>query len=255
MQADGLAGVAARRGFRLIADFILPPQCLACGERVMEPASLCPACWRKLAFIAEPCCDRRGVPFAYDPGDGILSAAALADPPVWDRARAAVRFDDASRPLVHDLKYRDRHEAAVFMARLMAWAGRTLLPELSAVVPVPLYRWRLWKRRYNQSALLAQRIAQATGIPYRPELLERTRATTAQVGLGLRERRANVRGAFRVPDERRRDIEGKGVLLVDDVITTGATAEACALALKRAGAARVNVLAFALVVNPARLHI
>jgi ComF family protein len=239
---------------RMVADFLLPPQCLACREQVMEPASLCARCWGGLSFLTEPCCDRNGIPFAFDPGDGIFSAAALAHPPLWDRARAAVRFDDQSRRLVHDLKYRDRHEVAALMGRLMAVAGRALLAESALVVPVPLFRWRLWRRRYNQSALLARKLAQAD-LPFRPDVLLRTRRTAAQVGLGHRERRANVRGAFAVPDALRGDIAGRTVLLVDDVITSGATANACAAALKAAGAARVNVLAFALVHDPAQIHI
>jgi ComF family protein len=245
----------AGRAGRIIADFLLPPQCLSCRARVMEPATLCAGCWRELAFVTEPCCDRRGVPFAFDPGDGIVSAAALAHPPAWDRARAAVRFDERSRRLVHDLKYRDRHEVAALMARLMAVAGQSLMAESACVVPVPLYRWRLWRRRYNQSALLARRLCGPERLPFRPDLLERTRPTAAQVGLGWRERKANVRNAFRVPDALRGDIAGLTVLLVDDVITSGATANACAAALRKAGAARVNVLAFALVHDPERFHI
>jgi ComF family protein len=244
----------AGRAGRVIADLLLPPQCLSCRERVMEPATLCARCWRELSFLTEPCCDRRGVPFAFDPGEGIVSAAALANPPIWDRARAAVRFDDCSRKLVHDLKYRDRHEVAALMGRLMAVAGQSLLADTQFVVPVPLFRWRLWRRRYNQSALLARRLCRAD-LPFRPDLLERTRATAAQVGLGYRERQANVRGAFRVPERLRGEIAGATILLVDDVITSGATANACATALKTGGAARVNVLAFALVHDPARFHI
>jgi ComF family protein len=247
------------RAGRIIADFLLPPQCLSCRARVMEPATLCAGCWRNLAFVTEPCCDVRGLPFAFDPGEGIVSAAALAHPPAWDRARAAVRFDERSRRLVHDLKYRDRHEVAALMARLMAVAGQSLMAESACVVPVPLFRWRLWRRRYNQSALLARRLCRpdvAWGdLPFRPDLLERTRSTSAQVGLGYRQRQANVRNAFRVPEEVRGDIAGTTVLLVDDVITSGATANACAAALKKAGAARVNVLAFALVHDPERFHI
>lgn len=244
----------AGRAGRIIADFLLPPQCLSCRERVTEPASLCAGCWRALAFVTEPCCDRLGLPFAFDPGEGIVSAAALANPPAWDRARAAVRFNEPSRRLVHDLKYRDRHEVAGLMARLMTVAGHSLMAESDFVVPVPLFRWRLWRRRYNQSALLASRLCRET-LPFRPDLLVRTRSTAAQVGLDYRERKTNVRGAFEVPERLRGEIAGRTVLLVDDVITSGATANACAGALRKAGAARINVLAFALVHDPARFHI
>ncbi|MGE0210396.1 MAG: ComF family protein, partial [Parvibaculaceae bacterium] len=234
-----LLSVAAGRS---VADLLLPPQCLVCGTATSEANALCGTCWGKLRFITDPCCDRRGVPFAYDPGPGVVSAAALADPPVWDRSRAAVRFDDHSKRLVHDLKYHDRHHVAVLVARLMAAAGRKLLAEADVIVPVPLYRTRLWLRRFNQSALLAARLSAAVGVPWRSDLLFRLRPTAAQVGLGYRERAVNVKGAFAVPEERRFELKDRAVLLVDDVLTSGATANACAGALRKAGAARVDVL-------------
>lgn len=238
-----------------VADLLLPPQCLICAAATGAANALCGACWGKLRFITEPCCDRRGIPFAYDPGPGVVSAAALADPPAWDRARAAVRFDDHSKRLVHDLKYHDQHHVAVLVSRLMAAAGRRLLAEAEVIVPVPLYRTRLWRRRFNQSALLAARLSAASGVPWRSDLLRRVRPTAAQVGLGYRERQANVKDAFAVPENRRFELDGRSLLLVDDVLTSGSTAGACARALRKAGAARVDVLCFALVLEPARLHI
>lgn len=240
---------------RAVTDLLLPPQCLVCAAATSEPNGLCGGCWGKLRFITEPCCDRRGIPFAYDPGPGVLSAAALADPPAWDRARAAVRFDDHSKRLVHDLKYHDRHHVAALVSRLMAAAGRRLLAEADVIVPVPLYRTRLWRRRFNQSALLAGQLSASGGVPWRSDLLLRTRPTPAQVGLGHRERRANVKGAFAVPEDRRIVVRDRAVLLIDDVLTSGSTADACAMILRKAGASRVDVLCFALVLEPARLHI
>ena len=155
---------AARAGLRAVIDVIAPPNCLVCRERVLEPAALCPQCWKKITFIEAPCCDRLGIPFAYDQGDGALSAAAIADPPVWDRARSATAFNATSRELVHALKYQDRHEAALLMSRLMLRAAKPLLDGADAIVPVPLHRRRLWFRRYNQSALLAQRLAHGSGL-------------------------------------------------------------------------------------------
>ena len=216
---------------------------------------MCSGCWSKLQFIEAPYCDRLGTPFPFDEGEGAVSAAAIADPPPWDKARGAVVFDNLSRDLVHALKYRDRHEAASVMARLMTRAGRDLFAERPFIVPVPLHRWRLWRRRYNQSGLLARAIAEQTGLTFRPELLNRIKPTRSQTGLDHRARAKNLRGAIKVPDDALMDVKGRAVLIVDDVITTGATAGQCARALKAAGAERVDVLAFALVMQPRRLHI
>jgi ComF family protein len=221
----------------------------------MEHASLCARCWLELKPISVPLCDVSGQPFPYDPGDGVVSPAALADPPPWDRARAAVEFNATSRRLVHHLKYHDRHEAGRLMARMMRAAGRDLLDEETVVCPVPLYRWRLWWRRFNQSAILARHIAEAAGCRLAVDLVVRTRATVAQVGLSAEARRDNVRRAFAVNPKRLAEVGGRHVVVIDDVITTGATAGAVAKTLKKAGALKVDVLAFALVVAPSRLHI
>lgn len=249
----------ARAGLRLFwqgtVDLITPPLCLSCHAQVSTGAALCLACWQKLTFIDEPVCHALGTPFAYDEGEGALSPAAIADPPAWDQARAAVVFDDASQQLVHKLKYQDTQEAGLAMARMMAGAGRKLLAEADLIVPVPLHRWRLWKRRFNQAAFLGLELQRLAGKPCRTDVLLRILPTSQQVGLDAAERRKNVRKAFAVALEKRPAIDGKTVLLVDDVRTTGATAEACAMALKAAGASVVHVLSFALVLQPARLHI
>jgi ComF family protein len=234
---------------------LMPPLCVACRVPVAETGALCTSCWARLNFIEAPLCDRLGIPFPYDQGEGAISAAALAEPPLWERARAAVAFDDLSRQLIHALKYHDRHETAAVMARLMARAGRDLLADADAIVPVPLYRWRLWRRRYNQSALLARHIAQISGRRLRPDLLARIRPTRRQAGLDSQTRKSNVRNAFTVPDHAQPDVNGRKIVIIDDVLTTGATAAASAEALKAAGAVRVDVLAFALVLQPKRLHI
>jgi ComF family protein len=196
-----------------------------------------------------------GTPFPYDQGEGILSAAALANPPPWDRARAAVAFDEASRRLVHALKYHDTQEAGLLMSRMMARAGRILLAETDLLVPVPLHRFRLWQRRFNQSGYLALRLAKLSGKAWSGDSLLRVKATRSQVGLDADERRRNMKGAFQVTPDRHAHIAGRRILLVDDVLTTGATAGACARVLKAAGATQVDVLTFALVLTPARLHI
>jgi ComF family protein len=234
---------------------LLPPQCALCHTRLFDSHTLCADCWSRLTFIDHPCCNVSGVPLPYDNGTEAVSPAALTRPPPWQRARAATVFDEHSRQLVHALKYRDRHEVGPLMARLMARAGHDLLRDADWLIPVPLYRWRLWSRRFNQSALLAQHIARATPATYRPDVLFRRRATRAQVGLDHAARRRNVRGAFAVDLDAAPDIAGRNIVLIDDVITTGATAAACAKALSKAGAARIDVIVFALVFNPSRNHI
>lgn len=245
----------ARSLWRGVVDFVTPPTCLICRAPVGEPASLCAACWLKLTHIEEPVCEALGTPFAYDQGEGAFSPAATADPPAWTRARAAVAYDDVSRPLAHALKFHDNHEAGLLMARMMARAGRHLLAAADVIVPVPLHRRRLWRRRFNQSAFLAHRLAGLSGKPCRADILLRPRATPPQVGLDAVERHRNVRGAFEVAPEPGAAIAGRQVLLVDDVMTTGATATACAQALEKTGARQVDVLCFALVLAPKRLHI
>lgn len=240
---------------RGLVDFVTPPKCLSCRVDLQMGACLCMACWQKLNFLEDPLCDVLGLPFAYDQGPGSLSAQALADPPPWDRGRAAVVFDEAAKGLVHGLKYRDITEAGLFMARMMARVGRDLVAEADLIMPVPLHKSRLWKRRFNQAAFLAQPIALGANKIFATDILLRIAPTRQQVGLKAEERRKNVRKAFQVPFEKQALVAGKVILLVDDVRTTGATLSACSEALKKAGAARVFVLTFALVKEPHRMHI
>jgi ComF family protein len=235
-------------------DLALPRLCPACREQVAANG-LCAACWGKLAFIARPYCERLGIPFTYDPGPGVLSMEAIAAPPAYHRARAAVRYDDISRALVHSLKYGDRLDFAPTLGRWMARAGAELLADADAILPVPLHWRRLWARRFNQSAALSEVIARASGVPVAHGALRRVKSTPQQVGLTRSERAENVQGAFRVTDAGKGKIAGRRLILVDDVLTTGATAEACARALVRAGAERVDVLVFARVVTALRPHI
>jgi ComF family protein len=236
-------------GKRLL-DLVLPPTCLACRRPVRDPGALCASCWTRMGFIERPYCQRLGTPFTHDPGGPLLSAAALADPPAYERARAVARFGDVARELVHLLKYGDRMDAARPMGRWMARAGAELLADADALVPVPLHWTRLWWRRFNQSAALARAISEIAGVPVQTRLLERKHATPPQVGRSKRERARNVQGAFAVPRSARAEVRGRRLVLVDDVIASGSTVDACARALRRAGAERVDVLAFARVVEP-----
>jgi len=248
------AAGATQNFVRAALDLALPPLCAACREPV-EGKGLCPECWSKLSFITRPYCERLGIPFVYDPGPGILSMQAIADPPAYNRARAAVRFDEISRALVHALKYGDRLDLAPMMGRWIGQAGRELLAEADALVPVPLHWRRLWARRFNQSAALAAAISRDSGVPIAIGALKRVKATAQQVGLTQSERAANIQGAFRVPEDGKAEVAGRRLVLVDDVLTSGATVEGCARALLRAGAANVDVLIFARVADPGRTSI
>jgi ComF family protein len=233
-----------------LADLLLPPVCIACRRRIIGHGLLCGACFARFDFIAPPICSRLGIPLPYDTGAPALSAAAMASPPVYDRARAAARYSDTMRELIQSFKYRDRHEGIKLFARWLSRAGAELLADADLIVPVPLYPSRLWWRRFNQSAMLATALGRLTGLPVDCFALRRVRRTESQVGLSADQRRRNVAGAFRADKARIDRIRGRNVVVVDDVITTGATAEACARALRRAKVARVDVLALARAVEP-----
>jgi ComF family protein len=233
---------------RIALDIALPTLCVACREPVAG-TGVCAECWARLSFIAPPFCPRLGIPFVYDPGPDLLSMEAIANPPAYARARAAVRYDDVARTLVHALKYQDRTDLAPAMGRWMARAGEELLRDADALVPVPLHWRRGWSRRYNQSGALARAIGRHSGVPVLPDALRRIRPTAQQIGLSRPQRAANVQGAFRVLPEKSHEVAGRRVVLVDDVLTSGATTDACARALLRARAARVDVLVFARVVD------
>jgi ComF family protein len=238
---------------RVAADALWPPRCLSCGAGVDQAGRLCPACWQRIDFIAEPLCRRCGLPFAFAiPGEDFGATecgACLRQPPPFDRARAAMRYGDASRKLILAFKHGDRTDAAPALAAWLARAAGGLLGDCDVIAPVPLNRWRLLRRRYNQAALLAQALARRAGKPVAVDALRRLRATPSQGGLTAAQRRTNVRGAFAVRPRWADRIAGRGVLLVDDVMTTGATVEACARALRAAGAARVDVVTLARVVR------
>jgi ComF family protein len=233
---------------RVALDIALPTLCVACREPVAGEG-VCPECWSKLAFIERPYCPRLGIPFVYDPGPDMLSMEAIANPPAYRRARAAVRYDEVAKVLVHALKYQDRTDLAPTMGRWMARAGRDLLNEADVLIPVPLHWRRGWSRRYNQSGALARIIARYSGVPVAPDALRRVRPTQQQVGLSRTDRARNVQGAFKVAADRTAEIRGRRVILIDDVLTSGATVDACARAMLRAKAAQVDVLVFARVVD------
>ena len=234
-----------------IVDAVLPPLCLGCGEIVAASGSLCAACWQGFSFISPPHCACCGMPFAEDLGQGALCAECLARPPRFGRARAALVYDDRTRRLVLPFKHGDRTDMARACGAWMARAGADLLAEADIVAPVPLHWRRLFMRRYNQALLLAAKLSRDADVPLAPDLVRRRRWTGSQAGLKARERQRNVRLAFDVHPRWSARLEGRSILLVDDVLTTGATVDACVRVLQKAGAHRVDVLTLARVVRAA----
>lgn len=244
----------AKFALRQLADFFVPPLCLSCRQPLAQHDTVCAECWRDIHFIVPPVCNRLGIPLPFDPGGGpIISAAAAARPPQYDHARAVAHYTGTMRELIHMFKYADQHAPRRLFVRLLERAGRELLADCDLIVPVPLSRQKLRARRFNQAALLTHDLAKATGTSYEPQLLQRRKNTISQVGLTRDQRRRNMQGAFAVPKAKTAKIKDRTVLLVDDVITTGTTVEACARILKQAGAGRVDILALAIVTNESQI--
>ena len=237
----------ARTALRPILDFALPPRCPGCGAVTDEPHRFCLTCWTQLAFLGDPCCARCALPFEYGEGAEVICGRCMAEPPAYDRLRAAVAYGDMARAVALKLKYGGRPSVAETMARFIE---RHLDASTAPILaPVPLHRWRIWRRGYNQSALIAGVLAKRAALEAQLDLLERVKATPVLRGMNPRERKAAVRGAFRINPKRKVGLQGRAVILVDDIYTSGATVNACARILRRAGAARVDVLCWARVVR------
>lgn len=239
------AGAALTRLGTLTLDQLYPPTCLHCEGPVAVNGGLCPDCFAQLRPITPPLCPRLGIPFEVSLGPDALSAEAIADPPPFDRARSAVLYNAVARKLVSRMKYGDRPELAAFCARLMAKAGAEFWDARPVLLPVPLHPWRQFLRRYNQSAELARQVAALTGLTLDPLLVHRKRNTRQQVGLTADAREKNVAGAFVARPDILMRLKGRGVVIVDDVITTGSTVRAVTKALSKAGVERIDVLSFA----------
>lgn len=239
-----------RQGWQLALDLVFPPHCPVCGIEVGGAGALCAACWDGIDFIEPPGCEACGLPFEFDLGAGALCGVCARRPPRFERARAALVYNRHSRKLIIDFKHGDRTDRAPVYGRWLARAGRELIDDADIIAPVPLHPTRLFSRRYNQAALLAHALARECGKTVVPDLLIRRRRTPSQGRLGAAERRRNVRGAFEINRAWKTRLGDKRVLLIDDVMTTGATVGASAEALKLAGAGAVDVLTLARVVRP-----
>jgi ComF family protein len=244
---------ASRAAFGRVAtkalNLLLPPRCLRCGAMVDTLGSLCAGCWEEIAFLGPPFCAVCGFPFEFEVEEGALCASCTRRRPAYRCARAVFRYDDVSRDLILAFKHADRSDGAPAFARWLVRAGQGILADADLLVPVPLHWTRLFQRRYNQAALLAHSLGRATGLPVEAMLLVRRRATPSQGGLSAGARRRNVRGAFAVRGRLASRAQRLNIVLIDDVLTTGATVGECARTLLAAGAGAVDVLTLARVVR------
>ncbi len=231
-----------------LVDLVLPPRCPGCGVLVEDDLQFCPECWNALRFISDPSCTSCGKPFSEGRDADLVCAECLADPPLHDGIKAAVLYDDLSRSIVLKLK----HGGKIGLARLVARHLQRHIPEDTTdlvLIPVPLHRWRLWRRGFNQSILIARELARPHGLTVETDVLRRIRATPPLKGMTRKQRGLAVRGVFDIPKDRRERIRGRPVLLIDDVYTTGATSRACVRLLKQAGAASVTIFCWARVLR------
>lgn len=241
--------------FMRFIDLILPPRCIVSGEIVDGQGMLSPKAWGELNFITNPQCNRCGYPFDFDMGEvseGNVCAVCLKNPPIFDKARAALIYDDASRNIILSFKHGDQTQSVPSFIPWLNNAGRDILTRADYLVPVPLHRFRILRRRFNQAGLMATYLSKDTKIPVILDAVKRVRATVTQGHLQANQRKKNVKNAFVINPKRLQAIRNKHIVLIDDVFTTGATVNECTKILLKNGAASVNILTLARVVKPMR---
>lgn len=235
-------------------DFVLPPRCIMTGDIVEEQGMVVPRAWADLNFITSPQCDRCGIPFDFEydheDSEGDTSCAAcLQESPIFNKARAALVYDDSSRSLILPFKHGDKMHYVTGFLPWLKLAGSELIDQADIIMPVPLHRWRLLQRRFNQAGVIASFLAKASNKSYLLNGIERIRSTPTQGYMRAKERKKNVKRAFAVPSKYTMDIKDKNILLIDDVFTTGATINECTKVLLKAGAKQVDILTLARVVK------
>lgn len=233
----------------VLLDAVFPASCINCSEPTNTPGSLCSNCWPDMTFLSNPCCYTCGYPFEFENGQGSQCGVCLQSPPVYSQARSVLKYDKHSRGMILGFKHADKTDRCPAFARWMFRAAPDLIMNTDIICPVPLHPFRLIRRRFNQSALMATELAKLSNQNVKPDLLTRTRHTQPQGTLSATRRHKNVRGAFQVAPKYISSIKNARILIVDDVFTTGATVNACSRSLLSAGAARVDVLTFCRVVR------
>lgn len=231
--------------FFMVVDFLLPPRCTISGEIVEYPGALAPKAWAELDFISDPCCVQCGMPFDFKIEETVQCGACLEEAPYFDKSRSALVYNDKSKKAILGFKHSDQTHASISFANLMTRAGNELIEKSDIIIPVPLHPKRLWFRRYNQAALLAKDIAKKSNKKSVLDLLKRIHHTPTQGLMNKSKRKENVKNAFAVNPKFAEMVHGKTILVVDDVFTTGATLNACAQTLKKAGAKEVYTLCLA----------
>lgn len=234
-----------------LLDFLIPPHCVSCHGSMESDQGLCGACWRQIHFISNPYCHTCGLPlpFGDDNPTTMLCGPCTLEPPPYDLGRSCVAYDAHSKDLILRFKHGDHTSLTPFFVKWLEQTGKEIMVDVKFILPVPLHWTRLLKRRYNQAALLSKGLSHKTGIPYLPTTLKRIRATPPQGHLSKEERQKNVENSFSVSDKGANILEGQQVLLIDDVLTSGATIHACTKVLKNAGVTKVSVLTLARVVR------
>ena len=230
-----------------LLNFLLPPVCVNCHQPLDQADQLCATCWRNIDFISAPFCPATGNPLPYTLPENSVSANAIATPPAYDQARAIALYTGTMRELIHKLKYQDNHELIPLFAKWLTHKGQDLITKADLIIPIPLHPGRLRQRKFNQAGLLAKRIGQINNRALAFNALKRKKKTRSQVGLSTNERKRNVRGAFEVPPNMQPHLSEKNILLIDDVITTGATANAATEVLKQQNVKHIALLSLAIV--------
>lgn len=230
-------------------DTVLPPRCVVTGEMVDRQGMIHPQAWTQLDFITNPMCETCGFPFEFEVDEGSLCASCIDHPPPFESVRSALKYNEASRDMILGFKHADKTHSVLAFVPWMENAGAQMLAEADMLMPVPLHRWRLLSRRYNQAAIMVQALSKTTRIPAVLDGLKRVRATPSQGYLKAAERHKNVKHAFAVEPKRANEIQGKIIVLVDDVYTTGATTKECVKVLLKSGAVKVHILTLARVVR------
>lgn len=230
-------------------DIIFPPRCLSCKVYVESDGSLCHNCWEEIDFISSPQCSSCGTPLEFATSDGTICGQCIANPPKYTMARSVLRYNEKSSKLITNFKYYDNTHSSNHFAKWLLRAGKDMIGDVDIITPVPLHKLRLLSRRYNQCALICNRLSEMTGITSYNNLLIRHKNTKPQAGLAFNKRINNVKSAFKINHDLIEQINDKNILLIDDVMTTGSTIDSCTKTLLNSGARNVYVLTIAMTVK------